>query len=303
MSPQDPAAALPKRDCRLGKLRLAYAELGAGDPLVFLHGNPTSSYLWRNVMRPLAGAARCLAPDLIGMGDSDKLPGNDPDRYSLDKHQALIDAWIAAIVPNGPLTLVLHDWGSALGFDWARRHAGRIRGIAYMEAIVCPLTWAQWPESGRGLFQALRSPAGETLICEKNVFIEKILPGSVLRHLTDSEMAEYRRPFLEPGEARRPMLAWPRALPIDGEPPEVVSRVANYRDWLASSPVPKLFINADPGAILVGEQRELCRRWPNQIEVTVPGVHFIQEDSAAEIAAAISTWLTALPAAPVQGES
>ncbi len=296
MSTADPAATLPKRWCEVGSLRLAYAELGRGEPLVFLHGNPTSSYLWRNVMRPLAVARRCLAPDLAGMGDSDKLPGEEPGRYSLGRHQELIDAWIEALVPAGPLTLVLHDWGSALGFDWARRHPERVRGIAYMEAIVCPLSWAQWPESGRSLFQALRSPAGEMLILEKNVFIERILPGSVLRQLTPAEMAEYRRPFLEPGEARRPMLAWPRALPIDGEPPEVVSWVTRYRDWLAASPVPKLFINAEPGAILVGEQRELCRRWPNQTEVTVPGIHFIQEDSAAEIAAAIASWLSALEA-------
>ena len=287
---------LTKQYVRVEGRAMAYHEAGSGDPVVFLHGNPTSSYLWRNVMRPLATAWRCLAPDLVGMGDSDKLPGGDPGRYSLARHQELIDAWLQALVPTGPLTLVLHDWGSALGFDWARRHPERVRGIAYMEAIVCPLSWAQWPESGRSLFQALRSPAGEALILEKNVFIERILPGSVLRQLTAAEMAEYRRPFLEPGEIRRPMLAWPRALPIDGEPPEVVSRVARYRDWLAAAPVPKLFINAEPGAILVGEQRELCRRWPNQTEVTVPGIHFIQEDSGAEIAAAIAAWLSALEA-------
>ncbi len=301
MTSPDPAG-LPKRHCQLGNLRLAYAELGRGNhPLVFLHGNPTSSYLWRNVIRPLSATGRCLAPDLVGMGDSDKLPGADPDRYSLAVHQAVIDAWLEALVPSGPLTLVLHDWGSALGFDWARRHPDRVRGIAYMEALVCPISWAQWPEPGRGLFQALRSSAGEQLILEKNVFIERILPGSILRRLTDAEMAEYRRPFLEAGESRRAMLAWPRALPIDGEPPEVVARVTQYADWLATSPVPKLFINAEPGAVLVGEQREVCRRWPSQTEVTVPGIHFVQEDSPAEIASALTEWLSALPAVPAQG--
>ena len=189
------------------------------------------------------------------------------------------------------MTFVIHDWGSALGFDWANRHRDAVRGIAYMEAIVTPLSWDQWPDAARALFQGFRSPAGEAMVLEKNVFVENVLPGSVLRGLTDDEMAVYRRPFAEPGEGRRPTLTWPREIPIEGEPADVVEIVAGYASWLAESEVPKLFVNADPGAILIGDQRELCRSWPNQTEVTVAGSHFIQEDSPDEIGRAISEWL------------
>lgn len=277
-------------------LDMAWVEEGTGAPVVFLHGNPTSSFLWRNVLPALAGQARCLAPDLPGMGDSAPVPGSDPGRYSFQVHQRYLDALLEALVPDGRLTLVLHDWGSALGFHWARRHPERVRGIAYMEALVRPLDRDEWPEQSRPLFQALRSPVGESLILEKNVFIERILPGSILRPLAEEEMAEYRRPFTVPGEGRRVMLAWPRALPIGGEPADVVALVADYAEWLAASPVPKLFINAEPGAILTGPARETCRRWPSQREVTVPGSHFIQEDSAPLIGAALADWYRGLPA-------
>jgi haloalkane dehalogenase len=277
-------------------LDMAWVEEGSGDPVVFLHGNPTSSFLWRNVLPALAGEARCLAPDLPGMGDSAGIPGTDPDRYSFHVHQRYLDALLDALVPAGRVTLVLHDWGSALGFHWARRHPERVRGIAYMEALVRPLAWDEWPARSRSLFQALRSPAGESLILERNVFIERILPCSILRPLTEAEMAEYRRPFTTPGEGRRVMLAWPRALPLEGDPGDVVAIVAAYAAWLAESPVPKLFINAEPGAILTGPARETCRRWPHQREVTVPGSHFIQEDSAPLIGAALADWYRGLPA-------
>jgi haloalkane dehalogenase len=273
----------------LGK-SMAYQETGAGKPVVFLHGNPTSAYLWRNVMPQIAGQARCIAPDLIGMGDSDKLDDPDPDRYRYSVHREFLDAMLDTLLAGEKVTLVVHDWGSALGFDWAARHPERVAGIAYMEAIVQPMAWDDWPEPSRPLFEALRSDAGEALILEKNVFIERILTASIQRKLTDAELDEYRRPFLDPGEGRRVMLSWPRSLPINGEPGDVVDIVRRYADWMAGNKIPKLFINADPGAILVGKQREFCRTWANQTEVTVPGIHFVQEDSAPEIGSAIATW-------------
>lgn len=276
----------------LGK-RMAYREAGTGDAIVFLHGNPTSSFLWRDVLPHLSGLGRCIAPDLIGMGDSDKLDADEPDRYRFRCHRRYLDAALEALDIGDRVTLVLHDWGSALGFDWACRHPDRVAGIAYMEALVRPITWDEWPAASRPLFEALRSDAGEGLIRDKNVFIERILPASVIRTLTEAEMDAYRAPFSEPGDHRQPTLAWPRELPIDGEPADVVEIVGRYAEWLAAAPVRKLFINADPGAILVGAPRETCRQWPNQQEVTVPGIHFIQEDSAQAIGAALAAWYAA----------
>ncbi len=268
--------------------RMAYAELGAGPTILFQHGNPTSSYLWRNVMRPLEDLGRCLAVDLIGMGDSDKLPDPGPGRYSIAEHARHLDAAWEALEIGEDVILVLHDWGGYLGFDWARRNSGRLAGIVFMETIVAPIPdWENWPENARGVFQALRGEGGEAMILEKNVFVERILPASVMRGLGETEMAVYRAPFAEPGEGRRPTLDFPRAIPIGGEPAETVAVAAAYSSWLASSDVPKLFVNAEPGSILVGRQRELCRAWPNLEEVTVKGTHFIQEDSPADIAAAI----------------
>jgi haloalkane dehalogenase len=266
---------------------MAYVEVGLGDPIVFLHGNPTSSYLWRNVIPLLDGRGRCLAPDLVGMGRSGKAPGG---RYRLADHARYLDAWFEALDLRRA-TLVVHDWGSALGFDWARRHPDRVKALVYMEAIVRPLTWAEWPESARKVFQAMRSPAGEEMVLAKNVFVERILPGSVLRSLTPEEMERYREPYREPGESRRPTLTWPREIPIEGEPADVAALVSAYGAWLARSPLPKLFVNGAPGSILVGAQREFCRAWPNQEEVTVRGSHFLQEDSPAEIGQAIARFL------------
>ena len=274
-------------------LNMAYAESGEGEPIVFVHGNPTSSHLWRNVVPHAESHGRCIALDLIGMGDSDKLPESGPERYTFHEHRRYFDAALEALGVRDNVTLVVHDWGSALGFDWVRRHPQAVAGICYMEALVRPLSWAEWPQDARGVFQGFRSPAGEEMALDKNIFVERVLPGSVLRALTEEEMAAYRKPFLEPGESRRPTLSWPRQIPIDGEPPEVVEVVAAYADWLASSPVPKLFVNAEPGAILSGAQREFCRTWPNQTEVTVRGSHFIQEDSPDEIGAALASWLGA----------
>jgi haloalkane dehalogenase len=285
----------PRRRVQMLATSMSYADVGAGDPVVFLHGNPTSSYLWRNVIPHLAPIARCVAPDLIGMGASGK---SSTGNYRFADHAIHLDAFLERVLPSGKLTLVVHDWGSALGFDWARRHPERVRGIAYMEAIVRPLTWSEWSPSAVELFKSLRGPAGEDLILKRNIFVERILPGSVLRKLSDAEMDAYRKPFREAGESRRPTLTWPREIPIDGEPADVVAIANAYAGWLASSAVPKLFINADPGAILTGAQREFCRRWPNQREVTVRGVHFIQEDSPHEIGRAIADWHKSIAAAP-----
>ncbi len=287
----DTVQRYPLKEAKIRGQSMGYIDVGSGDPIVLLHGNPTSSYLWRDVIPHLADLGRCIAPDLIGMGHSDKLPDSGPDSYHFTQHRRYLDLLLDALGVDSNVTLVVHDWGSALGFDWARRHAAAISGIAYMEALVRPLTWAEWPENARAIFQALRSPAGEELILQKNVFVERILPASVLRKLSDAELAEYRSPYRDPGESRRPMLSWPREIPIDGEPAEVVEIVQSYADWLSSSPVRKFFINADPGSILVGAQREFCRKFPNQTEVTVKGSHFVQEDSAPEIGIAIRKWL------------
>ena len=269
---------------------IAYVEVGVGAPIVFLHGNPTSSYLWRNVIPHLEATGRCLAPDLIGMGRSGKATGG---AYRFADHARYLDAWFDAVdVRNA--TLVMHDWGSALGFDWARRHPHRVRALVYMEALVQPVTWDDWPEAARKVFQGLRSSAGEEMILQKNVFVERILPGSVLRKLTQEEMEHYRAPFRQPGESRRPTLTWPREIPIEGEPADVVAVVEAYGAWHSKSLVPKLFINAEPGSILTGRQRDFCRRWQNQQEVTVRGSHFIQEDSPDEIGRAIAAFLRRL---------
>jgi haloalkane dehalogenase len=270
---------------------MAYVEVGAGDPVVFLHGNPTSSYLWRNVMPHVEALGRCLAPDLVGMGASGPAKGGS---YRFVDHRRYLDQWMETVGADENVTLVVHDWGSGLGFDWARRHRDAVRGIAYMEAIVMPVTWNDWPAPARQIFQAMRSPAGEEIVLTKNVFVERILPASVLRGLTDEEMAVYRRPFAEPGESRRPTLTWPREIPIEGEPADVVQIVSDYAGWLSRSDIPKLFVNAEPGSILTGRQREFVRTWPNQREITVPGIHFIQEDSPHEIGEAIADWLAGL---------
>jgi len=283
----------PKKNVLVNGKRMAYVEMGDGDPIIFQHGNPTSSYLWRNIMPELAGHGRCIAVDLIGMGDSDKLDNAGPDSYRYVEHRDYLFAAWEQLGLTENITFVIHDWGSALGFDWARQHPDKVRGIAYMEGIVKPMSWEDWPEAIRPLFQGFRSEAGESMVLEKNVFVERVLPGSVLRELTESEMAVYRRPYESAGESRRPTLTWPREIPLDGEPADVNAIVAAYADWLGRSTVPKLFINAEPGAILTGSQREFCRRFPNQSEVTVAGSHFIQEDSPAEIAAAIRAWLDA----------
>ena len=275
---------------------MAYVEVGEGDPIVLLHGNPTSSFLWRNVLPHLQPLGRCIAPDLIGMGDSDKLPDSGPGSYRFVEHRRHLDALLEALNVRERVTFVIHDWGSALGFDWANRHRDAVKGIAYMEAIVRPQGWDHWDVMNmRPFLEALRSEAGEKLVLEENFFIEKILPGAILRILSHEEMTEYRRPFAKPGEGRRPTLTWPREIPIEGDPADTTAIVAAYADWLATSDIPKLFLRAEPGALLGGGANlETVRKWPAQTEVTVKGVHFIQEDSPDEIGQAIASWMKSL---------
>ena len=280
-----------KRKVTVNGYQMAYQERGQGRPIVFLHGNPTSSYLWRDVMAECEGLGRLIAPDLIGMGDSDKLPNPGPDTYTFETHRAFLDGFMNAVGVSQDAVLVLHDWGSALGFDWANRHRDAVTGIAYMEGIVKPLAdWSEFNPQAAPLFQGFRSDKGEELILDRNLFVEKVLPGSILRDLTEAELNEYRRPFAN-REDRWPTLTWPRQIPVGDDPADVAAIVSEYSAWMASNDLPKLFINAEPGAMLIGAPRDYCRRWANQQEVTVKGSHFIQEDSGREIGQSISRWL------------
>lgn len=292
------SAAFPYQKQRrqvLGR-EMAYVEVGQGDPIVLLHGNPTSSYLWRNVLPHLQPLGRCIAPDLIGMGDSDKLPNSGPDSYRFVEHRRYLDALLEALGVREKVTLVIHDWGSALGFDWANRHREAVKGIAFMEAIIRPQGWDHWDKINmRPALQGLRSEAGEEMVLQNNFFIEKILPGAILRTLSAEEMAQYRRPFAEPGEGRRPTLTFPRQIPIDGEPADVVEIVAASADWLSKSSVPKLFFRAEPGAILANdEDLAFIRKLPALTEVAIAGRHYVQEDSPDEIGRAVADWMKTL---------
>ena len=283
-----------KKKITINSKIMSYIDEGEGDAIIFQHGNPTSSYLWRNIMPHLEGQGRLIACDLIGMGDSEKLSDSGQDSYSYFEQRDFLFELFEKLNIGNNVIFVIHDWGSALGFDWSYQNPERVQGIAYMEAIVRPVSWDEWPENATRVFQGFRSDAGESMVLEKNIFIERVLPSTIMRELTDAEMDEYRRPFLKSGENRRPTLSWPRQIPIQGEPKEVVEVVQNYSEWLSSSDLPKLFINADPGSILIGNQREFCRSWPNQTEVTVKGLHFLQEDSPDEIGKEISSFVSRL---------
>jgi len=272
--------------------RMAFIDEGQGAPIIFQHGNPTSSYLWRNVMPACQGLGRLIACDLLGMGDSDKLPDSGPNRYTYAEQRDFLFAFWEELKLGSDIIFVLHDWGSALGFEWANQHRDRVQGLAYMEAIVMPMAWSDFSERG-AMFRAFRSPAGEDMILRDNVFVER-LPRSVIRQLSSAEMDQYRRPFANPGEDRRPTLTWPRQIPLDGEPADVVKVVSEYSQWLAQSQVPKLYFHTEPGALDHGRQREFCRTWPNQTEVTVKGIHFVQEDSPMEIGAAVANFVRTL---------
>jgi haloalkane dehalogenase len=281
-----------KRQRVLG-LEMAYVDEGSGDPIVFLHGNPTSSYLWREIIPYAQNFGRCIAPDLIGMGDSEKIPQSGSDSYTFVENRRYLDAFLDQLGVRDRVTFVVHDWGSALGFDWAYRHPDAVKGIAYMEGIIKPRSWSELPERGRNIFQALRSSEGEQMVLEHNSFIETNLPIGIMRKLTEDEMAEYRRPFLLPGEGRRPTLTWPRQLPFDGNPADVTDIVIRYGEWLAQSSFPKLFVNCDPGT-MPKSHVEFCRTWPLQTEITVRGLHYPQEDSPHEIGEALAAWLKKL---------
>ena len=283
-----------KKKITINNKAMSYIDEGEGDAIIFQHGNPTSSYLWRNVMPHLEGQGRLIACDLIGMGDSEKLTNSGPGSYNYFEHRDFLFALLEKLNIGKQVVFVIHDWGSALGFDWSFQNQDRIQGVAYMEGIVKPVTWDEWPENAIKVFQGFRSEAGESMVLDKNIFVERVLPSSIMRELSEEEMNEYRRPFLNSGEDRRPTLSWPRQIPIQGEPKEVVEVVENYSNWLSSSDLPKLFINADPGSILTGKQREFCRSWPNQDEVTVKGTHFMQEDSPDEIGKAVSSFVSKL---------
>src|SRR4051812_15038757 len=286
--------ALTKKTVDVHGSKMAYHERGQGAPVLLLHGNPTSSYLWRDVIPELEGRGRLIAPDLIGMGDSAKLPNPGPDTYRFVTHRKYLADFIDAVIgPAQSVTLVLHDWGSALGFDWANHHRDRISGIAYMEGLPRPFAGCdECSKTATPIFQGFRSDKGEEMILDRNAFVERVLPGSILRKLSEVEMTEYRKPFLN-REDRWPTLTWPRQIPIAGEPADVVQIAADYSAWMAENDIPKLFVNAEPGAILIGPVREFCRTWKNQVEVTVPGVHFVQEDSGPAIGRAVAEWMQA----------
>lgn len=267
---------------------IAYIDEGTGNPILFLHGNPTSSYLWRNIMPHCTDIGRILAPDLIGMGHSGDNPAGS---YRFADHYRYLSAWIDAMNLGDNIILVIHDWGSGLGFHWAHQHPDRVAGIVYMEAIVRPVTMAEWGASARGIFQAMRSPKGENLVLERNFFVERILPASIKRKLTDEEMNVYRARYADSTASRLPTLQWSREIPFDGEPADNHALIQAYADWLPTTDtLPKLFINADEGIVLIGNQRDFCRTWPNQEEITVSGLHFIQEDSPDEIGAATAAF-------------
>ena len=280
---------LEKKSIEVLGRNMTYVEMGEGSPIIFQHGNPTSSYLWRNIIPYLEDQGRCIAIDLIGMGDSDKLDDEGENTYSYHVQKKYFNACLNELEIKNDITFVIHDWGSALGFDWAYENQNSIKGICYMEGIVKTISWEDWPKDAKSIFQGFRSDAGEDLILKKNLFVEAVLPGAVIRDLSETEMNVYRRPFLKEIE-RRPTLDWPRQIPIEHEPLEVYKIVEDYSSWMSINNIPKLFINADPGSILLGKQREFCRKWKNQEEITVKGSHFIQEDSPHDIGKAISSW-------------
>lgn len=280
-----------KKRITIDNKEITYVDEGKGKTLLFLHGNPTSSYLWRNIIANLKNKYRCLAPDLIGMGDSDKLDSATEKNYSFKEHKKWLKGFIDGIKIKEKFFLVVHDWGSALGFDYLKLNEDAICGIVYMEAIVMPLMWNDWPENAKKIFKLIRSDLGENLILKQNLFIEKILPSSIIRKLTAEEMAEYRKPFIKEGPDRLPTLAWPRQIPLDKSPKDVCKLVEDYARFMRETNISKLFINAQPGSILIGRQRNFCRKWKNQKEVTVKGLHFIQEDSFNNISKEIDNWI------------
>lgn len=282
-----------KSFARVGGHRMAYRESGAGDPIVFLHGNPTSSHLWRHIIPAVSWLGRCLAPDLIGMGDSDKLSPSSADRYTFVEQQRFLDGLLDQLGVRQRVILVVHDWGSVLGFDWARRHPDSIRGIAHMEAIVVAPTTTNTPAASLDFFRFFNTQEGARAVLDNNHFVDRVFLRQ-FPEMSADDVAEYRRPYLAPGESRRPTLAWPQQMPIDGVPAASHDRLQLALRFMAATPVAKLFINAEPGALVVGPRKDLVRQWPNTTEVTVKGRHFVQEESPQAIGAALATWIAGL---------
>jgi len=282
---------LPRRRVKILDTEISYVDVGNGEPVVFLHGNPTWSYQWRNIIPYLSGNRRCLAPDFVGMGWSGKSPTK---AYRFVDQVRYLDAWFDGLALTKNVTLVGHDWGGPTAFYRARRFPDQIKAIAYFEAIVLSRRWADY-SGGRDIrFRRLRSPEGERLVLDENFFVETSLPGGTMRKLSDEEMAAYRAPYRD-RERRLPTLVWPRELPIEGEPADVVAIVDKNAEWLsASANLPMLFINGEPGASISGRAREYCRSLPNQREVTVKGLHHLQDDSPNEIGAALREFVLGL---------
>ena len=274
-------------------VNIAYVDTGKGDPIIFLHGNPASSYIWRNIIPYVQGLGRCIAPDLPGMGDSQKLPHKED--YTFANNEKYLDELFQSIGVTHNILFVVHDWGSVLAFDWARKHPESVKGIVYMESLTRPRSWEEVPGVARETFMKLRSEQGEEMVLHQNSFIEFNLPKTVLRPLSAEEMDQYRRPFKEEGESRRPMLSWARQLPLGGKPANIIKVVNDNSEWLSTNDIPKLFREAVPGT-LSQEEKEACKKWPNQVHITVPGHHNLQEDSPKEIGTAISVWLQTLNA-------
>ncbi|MDT8399337.1 MAG: haloalkane dehalogenase [Pseudomonadales bacterium] len=293
---QSPDWASQKRKVRVRDLDMAYYEIGSGDPIIFLHGNPTSSYLWRNVIPHVQHLGRCIAPDMIGMGDSDPLPNSGAGAYKFAVHRDYMFDLFEAIGATERVVLVIHDWGSGVGLSYAERHPERVRGLAFMEAILRPRSFPQTPEPTQGPFATFRSPAGEQAVLQNNVFVEQLLIGGLGYYLSEADKAEYRRPYLTPGESRRPTLEWPRELPLGGKPADTQELVMSYTEWLHSdSRIPKLFVRANPGAILANQMLlDYVREFKNQKEVMVYGSHYVQEMSPHAVGRALAEWLGTL---------
>lgn len=272
----------PRRRVKVLDTEIEYVDTGRGDPIVFLHGNPTYSYQWRNIIPYVSKLGRCLAPDLVGMGRS----GMSPTRsYRFVDQARYLDAWFEALELTRNVILVLHDWGGAIGFYRTLRFPEQVQAVAYFEAIVQERHWADFPPDSP--FPALRSDKGEHMVLEENFFVEVMLPRGILRKLSREEMDAYRAPYQD-RVRRLPTLVWPREVPIDGEPADVVAIVKDYGKFMATSPIPKLFILGEPGAIFVGKAREFPGTWRNQREIMVKGIHHLQEDSPAEIGSALA---------------
>lgn len=273
----------------VGDAEMAYVDIGEGDPIVFLHGNPTSSFLWRNVIPHVEGLGRIIAPDFVAHGWSSTSPRN---AYHFKDNIAYFDTFFEALDLTENVILVVHDWGAAVGFNRAARFPEQIQGIAYMEAMVWPRKWTDIPPERVDAFKWFRTAEGEKAALEKNVFVEQMLfERGIVRDLSDVEKEVYRRPTTRAGGTNLPSIIMPNDIPFDGEPADNHKIIEFYAEWLAKSDVPKLFVNADQGHGLVGAAREHARTFKNQTEVTLHGRHYLQEDVPDGIGAALSEFV------------